>query len=286
MIDVRLLKEVVQGVVIETLSSRMINPHCEVNWEDLRDSIGDLQYIDQDDLPMEIGSVLNKEYQLYLVRIPGNYQIRWKARPKPVFVIEDPVFHIVSNHTMGSEYRWSSDVRAFTQRLMDDSDENLAHISAIDHIESEPQSIEDILEKIRTKLDVGHNFIKVWYYGDNNPRALDEMRSIVGAPSSASEAQIFELFEQYLHEEEVLTPVELLKMNLDHFTDREFLCVWNDGFAGVPTGRVKIECHGLPFFTNKYGFDVDNIHNIGRLPLGGSVQIQGLGEVMSVVRVH
>jgi len=65
--------------------------------------------------------------------------------------------------------------------------------------------------------------------------------------------------------------------------DKVFMCIWGDGYVEYDAD-VLIECHGYPFFEKGYVSD-DQRNQILNLNLGGSIEVKGMLDIMSVVRV-
>ena len=62
-----------------------------------------------------------------------------------------------------------------------------------------------------------------------------------------------------------------------------YLCVWGEGYANP--NQPSIGIHTLDFFSEDRGYDETDRRNIRDLDFGQSINIVGLAEVQSIVRV-
>jgi len=94
-------------------------------------------------------------------------------------------------------------------------------------------------------------------------------------------------FFQHLYDEGLLSweAIHYISGGNEIPNDKAFICIWGDGYVDYMASAV-IECHGLPFFSEDYGFTNEQTYAIANLNLGGCTEVRGMLEIMSVVRVY
>jgi hypothetical protein len=67
------------------------------------------------------------------------------------------------------------------------------------------------------------------------------------------------------------------------FAHKEFLCIWGVGYA--PHGKINQEYHSFSWFTQDLGYEDEHRDAILKLELGESMNIQGIMEIHSIIRI-
>lgn len=124
-----------------------------------------------------------------------------------------------------------------------------------------------------------------WEGGEHDQDKWDRLHKEMADKGFNCDSDDTQCYSQWFHEENILNAEECYVLGLPKPLTKQFFCVWGDGYVGVNEDATT-ETHDLEYFTEGMGFEKEHIQRVSDLFLGGSVQIMGCTEVMSVVRIR
>lgn len=149
------------------------------------------------------------------------------------------------------------------------------------NIEKHNSALEELAKNMGWSISDAHYF---WEGGAHDPKRQERLDQDLKNKGLVGDSDDFVGFAQFLYDCQILSPASLETLQLTGYVTWTYLCVWGNGYVVSEPYKAHMEERTREQLLDDESFEGYE-SSINNMFLGGSIQICGCGDVMSLVRI-